>query len=199
MERKKLLEVLLRERNEHPERTSIIDARIEKMFKVKKAIYIQDMSGFSRLVIKHGIIHYLSMIQQMQDVVLPLIIENHGKIIKTEADNVYATFDNPNFAVKTAKEAIKSFNAMNIILPNERDIYLSIGIGYGEFLDLEHDYFGNEVNLASKLGEDIAEKNEILLTERAYLKYSNKKECKFLNILISGMSLNYYKLENKYN
>jgi adenylate cyclase len=32
----------------------------------------------------------------------------------------------------------------------------------------DHDFYGNELNLASKLGEDIAESGETLLTEAAH-------------------------------
>lgn len=50
--------------------------------------------------------------------------------------------------------------------PNQR-LRFSYGIGYGEVLNLEHDLFGLEVNLASKLGEDLAEPGDVLLTPAA--------------------------------
>jgi len=195
MEKSQLLKTFLKERIEHPEKAAEIDKKIHKQFKVKKAVYIQDMSGFSKLVIKYGIIHYLAMIQQMQDIVLPSVLKNKGKIMKTEADNVYATFNSVNDAVKSAKEVMQKLHGMNEVLPDERDIHVSIGIGFGEILDLDHDFFGNEVNLASKLGEDIAERNQILLTEEAYKKYSKKQNCKKVSASVSGISLSYYELK----
>jgi class 3 adenylate cyclase len=46
---------------------------------------------------------------------------------------------------------------------------VSIGIGFGRlfYLPSEDDYYGAEVNLASKLGEDLARSGETLLTESA--------------------------------
>jgi class 3 adenylate cyclase len=42
-------------------------------------------------------------------------------------------------------------------------------VGYGEVLMVdEDDFYGNELNLASKLGEDIADPGETLLTEAAH-------------------------------
>ncbi len=195
MEKSQILAQLLRERNEHPERKKQIDKQIEGMLKVKKAVYIQDMSGFSRLVIKYGIIHYLAMIQQMQDLVIPVIIKNKGSIVKTEADNVFATFNNVNDAIKSAKEVMQRLHGMNVVLPDERDLNVSIGIGFGDILLLDHDFFGNEVNLASKLGEDIAEKNQILITSEACKKYSKKTNCKKVTASISGVNLIYYDLK----
>jgi class 3 adenylate cyclase len=50
--------------------------------------------------------------------------------------------------------------------PHERTVF-SFGIGTGEVLDLGRDVFGLEVNLASKLGEDVSRPGEVLLTEAA--------------------------------
>lgn len=196
MEKAQLLSSLLRERNEHPERAKEIDAKILKQFQKRKAVYIQDMSGFSKLVVKYGIVHYLAMIQQMQDLVLPVIVKNKGIIVKTEADNVYATFDKVDHAIKAAKEVMERLQGMNIVLPDERDLHVSIGIGFGDVLLVgDHDFFGNEVNLASKLGEDIAERNQILLTESAYSSLAKKANCKKVTATISGLNLTYYELK----
>ena len=47
-------------------------------------------------------------------------------------------------------------------------MFLSVGIDYGEVLLIgESDYYGDPVNTASKLGEDLAVRGETLVTERA--------------------------------
>ena len=47
-------------------------------------------------------------------------------------------------------------------------IYLSVGIDYGRVLLVgDVDFFGDPVNTASKLGEDLAIKAETLVTDRA--------------------------------
>ena len=46
--------------------------------------------------------------------------------------------------------------------------YLSVGIDYGRLLLVgDSDYFGDPVNTSSKLGEDLAVRSEVLITERA--------------------------------
>lgn len=49
-------------------------------------------------------------------------------------------------------------------VPNTREsLDAAVGIGFGRILNIEsRDIFGDEVNLACKLGEDIAERSEIL-------------------------------------
>ena len=51
--------------------------------------------------------------------------------------------------------------------PENERLAFSYGIGYGDVLEIERDVFGLEVNLASKLGEDRARRNEALLTPAA--------------------------------
>jgi adenylate cyclase len=56
---------------------------------------------------------------------------------------------------------------MNRTLPANERLRFSYGVGYGDVLDLDGDVFGLEVNLASKIGEDLARPGEILLTPQA--------------------------------
>ena len=51
--------------------------------------------------------------------------------------------------------------------PEDERFRFSYGIGYGDVIELEGDVFGLEVNMASKLGEDLAKPGEALLTPAA--------------------------------
>jgi adenylate cyclase len=47
----------------------------------------------------------------------------------------------------------------------EEQLVLCCGVGFGKLLKIgDDDVFGHEVNIASKLGEDIAKAHEILIT-----------------------------------
>ena len=160
---------LLSERNQHHERAPEIDALVHEAFGRTVAILVLDMCGFSRLTAKYGIMHFLAMIHQMDQAARPAVIANGGQVIKQEADNLYAVFAEPAHALEAALDIFRAFDAMNAVLPEERDIYGSIGIGYGDTLIIEdRDLFGSEMNVACKLGEDLAEKMEILLTPAAH-------------------------------
>jgi len=71
------------------------------------------------------------------------------------------------------------------------DIYLCIGIGCGDILMLEgEDMYGSEFNLASKLGEDLAQRGEILLTDSAFEKLEGEKQdWDRVDFSISGLEL----------
>lgn len=189
------LEKLLQERNERPEKMAEIDAQINATFRQSHVIMVIDMSGFSRTTVRHGIIHCLAMIHRMHAIVYPVIAECGGTVVKEEADNIFAVFPDVKSAVQAAIDSLKHTGAVNTTLPPEMDIYLCIGIGCGDVLMLEgEDMYGSEFNLASKLGEDLAEQGEILLTDSAFEKFEGKKEdWEKVEFSISGLELVVYK------
>ena len=57
------------------------------------------------------------------------------------------------------------------------------------------DVFGDEMNLACKIGEDMADQGEILLTEGAYRGLKNKsRSFEELRFNMSGLPLTAYRL-----
>ena len=188
------LDKLLAQRNEHPERLHQIDQQIRERFEQTRALLVLDMCGFSRLTVKYGIIHYLAMIQRMQRVVLPLVDKSGGRVLKTEADNVFAVFPDVPEALSVALAATAELEKSNLVMPRDWDVHVSVGIGYGPLLMVgEHDAFGSEMNLASKLGEDMAKAEQVLLTEAAWARLGAKKRA-FVQrkARISGLSFQYY-------
>jgi adenylate cyclase len=166
---RKKLDRLLDIRNEHPERLLEIDTQVRRTFERRLAILVLDMCGFSRLTMRHGIIHYLSLIRRMQRTVIPIVEASRGQVLKTDADNLFATFESVPPALRAARAINAQLAQANAVLPEDWDVHVSIGIGYGPLLAIgDDDLFGPEMNLASKLGEDLAQAGAILLTESAY-------------------------------
>ena len=144
-----------------------IEKKVWDTYGVESAVCVHDMSGFSRLTEKHGIVHYLSMVRHMQIVSKPIIERFGGRVMKFEADNCFAQFPDVLDAIRSAVSLNIAFDAMNLMTTDDLNIYISTGIDYGRILLVEDegaDYFGAAVNTASKLGEDIAKSGEILVT-----------------------------------
>lgn len=190
-----ILDTLLLQRIEHPEDQKKIDTKIKRQFEKKVAIFVLDMSGFSRLTQRYGIIHYLSMIRRMRAVVGPIVKRNNGLVIKFEADNCFAVFLKPDDAVAASIQINHDLAIMNEVTSDENDVYVCIGIGYGPTLLACDDMYGNEMNLASKLGEDTAEKTEVLLTEAAKKACRKKHDFSTFPLSISGVTMTGYKLK----
>jgi adenylate cyclase len=187
---------LLDERNEHPESLAAIDAEIWRRFGITGAVLVLDMCGFSRLTLRYGITHFLSMIRRLQQIVRPVVTAADGRVVKTEADNVFAIFDDVPDALAAARDILKQLAAANVFLPADWDLHASIGIGYGPLLRIgEHDLFGSELNLASKLGEDVAGPEEILLSEAACARVDNGTfDVEELSVEVSSLSLRAFRV-----
>ncbi|WP_052129380.1 adenylate/guanylate cyclase domain-containing protein [Sphingomonas sp. 35-24ZXX] len=190
------LDRLLDDMIEAPDRIGELARTIEQVFCETRAIMVLDMSGFSRTTQRHGIAAFLLMVHQMKRLALPEIEDKAGLLVKAEADNLYCLFDRTDNAVRAARAIVRQLNAANLILPEDRRLYASIGIGYGPVLNIDDsDLFGDEMNLTCKLGEDIAQRSEILLTEGAHTTLTLKNvETRPEQLSISGLALIYHRL-----
>lgn len=176
----KLVELLDKYNLADEDDLSLIETEIWQKFEATTGVFVLDMSGFTQTVQEKGIIHYLSMVRKMQLAVAPIIEKYKGSIIKFEADNVFATFDNVKKAVEASIAINLALNAMNILTDEDKDIAVGIGIGYGKILLIKgKDFFGDAVNKASKLGEDFAKAGEVLLSVEAYEALDNKEDYTF--------------------
>jgi class 3 adenylate cyclase len=179
------------------EQHKAIEDTLWREFGAVKAIFVMDMSGFSRLTQKYGIVHYLSMVKRMQITTQPIIEQYGGSVVKFEADNCFATFDTVLPAIQTAIALNQAFDQMNVYTDDPYDIRISIGIDYGDVLLIGGpDYFGNTVNRACKLGEDIAGPGEFYITQTAFdeIPAENDFTGEHLHLGISGIKLDAVKL-----
>jgi adenylate cyclase len=152
-----------------PEDAPPIEAEIWRTYGLDRAILVLDMSGFSRMTRRFGIVHYLAMVRRMQTTTRPLVEAFQGEIVKYEADNLFAVFAEPGQAVRCAVAIVERFESGNAWTPDERDIHVSIGLSWGRILHVpDQDFFGNAVNIASKLGEDLADSREVLVDDDLY-------------------------------
>lgn len=136
----------------------------------KAAVMVIDSSGFSRVTQKHGIIHFLSQLMQMREMIQSVCARYRTLAFRFEADNVYVVFESPNDALRAAMSIHEKIHEENLMLTEDERFRVSIGIGFGDLLYSEtlEGYFGDEMNLASKLGEDTAQGGETMITRAVY-------------------------------
>lgn len=173
------LEKLIQERLKKNSNKEEIDHKIWNLFGEEWSIMFTDLSGFSRGVQKYGIIHFLQTIFESQRILIPIIEDHNGFLLKTEGDSLLVIFRNPVDALHASIKMNATLDEYNKNQIEEEKILLCIGLGYGKVLKIgDVDIFGAEVNASSKLGEDTAEAKEILVTEN----FKNKVEAFFPDI-----------------
>jgi class 3 adenylate cyclase len=91
-----------------------------------------------------------------------------------------------------------AFRAANLLTSDDLDIHISCGIDYGKLLIIGYeDCFGDPVNRASKMGEDVAAAGEILITKEALqmIPASAGIQAREINISISGVNIPAYAVQ----
>lgn len=163
-----------------------IESEIWRRFGVERALLALDMSQFSLTVRRSGILPYLALIRRMQALTAPIVERHRGEVVKYVADNLLATFAEPADAARAAV----GINAA-IATGSER-FSVAIGIDYGRFILIPgRECYGDAVNVACKLGEDVAAAGEVLLTEaaRARLDDTFGFELREQQVSVSGLEL----------
>lgn len=174
-----------------------IERFIWETFQCDKAVLALDMSGFSTSVRRNGILPYLCQIRRMQLLTGPVLRDYDGELVKYEADNLLAVFDDP-------RQAVEAAIAINRIVltssPSSRagsPLEVCIGIDYGRLLLVPGtDCFGDPKNIAYKLGEDVARPGEILITKemRERLGENPPFQLEEMVLSLSGLELVAYKV-----
>jgi adenylate cyclase len=190
--------LLLYSQTESTEERHQIEAALWGDYGAEYAVFVLDMSGFSMLTRKYGIVHYLSMVRRMQLTTEPIVKSYGGFMIKYEADNCFAVFPDPLSAVNAAIAMQHAFSAANLLTSEDLDIHIACGIDFGKILMIGHeDCFGDPVNRASKIGEDLAAAGEILITKEAMQMIPEEAGIKAheMNVSISGITIPAYMIE----
>jgi len=142
------------------------------------AVVAIDSSGFSKTTREHGIIHTLTRLTQKRNMMIPVLKKHGCTIYVTEADSIIGLFPNVDSAMDAVLEANKALHEHPLMLAPGRPYKICVGIGYGTLLvtGAHGEFFGPEMNMASKLGEDTAEADQLLLTEAAYQLVSGERK-----------------------
>ena len=129
-------------------------------------IMATDLSGFSRGVAEHGILHYLRIIQESVRLLEPVLARHRGQLLKVEGDSLFVIFERVQDALSAAIEMQRTTRAGNAGKPERDQLLLGIGLGYGRVVRIARaEVYGNEVNSACILGETFARGYEILVTQ----------------------------------
>ena len=195
----KKLSGLLDQRNAAKDKDAVakVDEKIRKTFEQPLAVLISDMSGFTERTKLGGIESFMASIRLMQTIAEPLIAKHKAQWIKADADDLFIIHKDPVELLALADEwqdAVKAHNEKN-----SDDMGLSLGLDFGPVLKIgNEDLFGSPVNVASKLGEDTAERGEILVSENLFKALHDKaaaraEKCTPIDAAARHTKFSYYK------
>src|SRR6516165_4811267 len=106
---------------------------------------------------------HLVVVDRVQSVIKPKVIENNGRLIRTIGDGFLIGFDSAIDAVRCALDIQQELPKHNIGISRNQGIQLRIGINAGDVIIDDRDLYGHNVNIAARL-EGVAEPGEIYVT-----------------------------------
>lgn len=127
------------------------------------AILAADVVGFSRLM-EHDEAGTLAALKaRRRDVLVPVVAQHHGRVVKVMGDGVLVEFGSAVDAVQCAVELQKGFAGANESVAEAYRIVLRIGINLGDVIVEGSDLYGDGVNVAARL-EGLAEPGGIYVS-----------------------------------
>jgi adenylate cyclase len=160
------------------------------------AVLVLDSSGFTRSTRDSGIVHFLSCIAKLRELLGNIFHENGCMDCRFSADNAYAEFETSEEALEAALRVQDAVTESTIEVCSGCVMKVCIGIGYGRvLLSNSEGVFGDQMNLASKLGEDVAGEGDILLTESAFRALPELRRSEFSeeSVSISGVDFIFFR------
>ncbi len=162
---------------------TLSEAQFVAKYSWTTAILVLDMTDFTRCTIQEGELVSLLRIVDAHKVCLPVLQDSGAGFIRSFADDLVALFPDPADAVSAAfeiHERIRLFEQHKV--DKQRGVSCCIGIGYGQVLRIGPNFAqGDEMNRASKLGEDIANAEQTLVTHNVFSALQERKDLQFLD------------------
>lgn len=157
------------------------ETEFKEKYQWQRAILSMDMTGFTTTAIKQGELQSLLRIVDVQKVCIPVFQEFGASLIRCFADDIVALFESPDAALDAAfevHERVDTFNQSS--LASGHPARCCAGIGFGTVFAIGPNLAqGDEMNQASKLGEDIARAGETLITKNAYAVMAKRQDVLF--------------------
>ncbi len=127
-------------------------------------ILFTDIEASTRYWGNRGNIKGRLMVDRHNRILLPIVRQFHGRIIKTIGDAVMAMFNRPEDALNAA---IAIQQALQQVRDEEREfsIHVRVGLHLGEAIVETNDVYGDVVNVAARIVNE-AEADEILISGR---------------------------------
>jgi len=179
-----------------PQQQKALAAELSQKHRRTQTIMFSDMAGFSKKTRLLPDISLLAQWAHFVDIAKSATSRYNGRILRSIGDDLFWAFNDPLHALATARAIQRGLESHNAGHSPLEQIITCFGIACGPVLDCGNDMYGEAVNIASKLAEDIGDGQEILLAEKALLHLPAAFQPHFTpkRVSISGISFTYYSL-----
>ncbi|NLI77535.1 MAG: hypothetical protein GX442_13965 [Candidatus Riflebacteria bacterium] len=161
------LEALLAKRFSDETGGKKFDAQILQKFTSEKTVMFTDIAGYSKKAAQKQLLDTMTLLAIHDKMLLPILNEHAGKLIKKIGDALMVKFDDAGAACRCGAAMQARLIAFNRTSPEK--ILIRIGINTGTVFTKGDDVFGDAVNVAARM-ESLARPGMIFLTESTHRK-----------------------------
>lgn len=142
---------------------------------IRQAIMFVDLASFTPLAEAMGDVRASQILQRFSSMVRTVARGSHGRIVKQIGDAFMLMFSEPHQAVMCSV-ALERYCAQEPQFPA-----VSSGIHWGPVLYREGDYFGSNVNVASRLTEE-AQRHQTLISGDLWRRVKDMEGVEFVRL-----------------
>jgi adenylate cyclase len=126
------------------------------------AVLTADLVAYSELMFK-DMNAGIAILRRTRAILTDCIQRHDGRILQTPGDFILSTFDEFEHSLRAAANAQEELLKHHLSMPERRAGHWKIGIAQGDVYAIEDDFFGNAINVASRL-QSLAAPGEIYFT-----------------------------------
>jgi class 3 adenylate cyclase len=145
----------------HPESCETLGAEWKELIMLQS-----DLSGFTRLTKKYGILHFMTLIMNCRKIFEHQLNACDGEVLKYDGDNIICRFPCSKVAISCVLEIYRDIEEYNKDKEEDFQIRCKIGMAKGIVLvSSQGDIMGDGWEDCCTLSEEMAKVGEILITE----------------------------------
>jgi len=183
-------------RGRNTRNAAALDKKINEACGAELTVVSCDSSGFSKKTHEYGIIEFMDNMVKCHDVLEKIVARHGGVTLSDKADNLMLLFQEPVKAAACSIEMHRWLKRRNRTMPERKKYNICVGIHHGSLLRFADDAYGPAVNVAFKLGEDVAAKDELLVSGQVNEMIKKKFRTDYSkHVTIGGATFDVYKVK----
>ena len=141
------------------------------------AIMFTDMVGYTALTQRNETLA-MELLEEQRRVIRSSLAKHKGREVDTIGDGFLVEFTSALDAVSCAVEIQSAFRDANAGRPQERQVWIRIGVHLGDVIPIGNKVAGDAVNIASRI-EPLASPGGVCVSAQVYGSVAGRLESKF--------------------
>jgi len=155
---------------------SSADTSILKKYEKRLTIMFTDIKGYTAMTESQSVVETMAILQESDEIQLPIIAKHEGVVIKKIGDAFMARFDTADSAIMASVQIQQAIYQNNVQRKEagKFEWRIRVGLNTGDVIVKDGDVFGDAVNVASRV-ESSSEADQVWCTGDTCEAVSNKK------------------------